>query len=571
MAYNKTTSTLFPTICFSILNALLLINRFSILGSIFTLAVIIYYFVRIEFVGSKNFKDSENGISHWLSEFIGPLALNFIAINAFHNNIFAEKPTLNGIHNSGDVSLAICLLIGGYILLLILCKNWISGKKFLYYGKFVYIIGLTLWISSVLINWEVYSLLPILSVVAAISLFCDLICTKENNIKCNAGFAWCTILFVVFNILNIFYPSFSIKIVDLLYNFNFSNLSPWYVSLIAIVLLSICAINYYLTKMNKRIHCIDVHIYLSIISYISLLWILNSISTKYDILFITILTVLNIVFIFHKFYESDCFIFDIEFSDVTFKYIGFILLSILLPISFYFGWVLKCICIYVLGIAIFNFYEIFNLKKQDSDVIPPHKSWYFWQFILTMITVYSFITVYINSNFAGGYILIGFVYIFTSIAFAILSFKNKLMPKNHYAMRIIISLSVIVFLLLSVNQFALSVDIKIDNKISNQNEVSQEVVGETGKINIVIKEAKKQELEAYYYWEDSKEAVSSLSTDGKENAIEFKNGCLHIVLEDQNGATSSITRWFYDDDLKIDKSVIKNVIEDIVPETVPVE
>ena len=124
-------------------------------------------------------------------------------------------------------------------------------------------------------------------------------------------------------------------------------------------------------------------------------------------------------------------------------------------------------------------------------MIPPHKSWYFWQFILTMITVYSFITVYINSNFAGGYILIGFVYIFTSIAFAILSFKNKLMPKNHYAMRIIISLSVIVFLLLSVNQFALSVDIKIDNKISNQNEVSQEVVGETGKINIVINEVKK--------------------------------------------------------------------------------
>ncbi len=569
MSKTKLAVTLFPIMTFSILNALLLIGRFTWLGMISTAIVIAFYFIRILYYGDDDYSEEKNGITHWLSTFLGTTAINFLAICLFDCRVFDEGIVLSEWVDASAVTLSIFLLIGGYILLLILCKKWDAGEDFMFYGKFIYITLLTLWVSCLLIDWKVKALLPILAIVAGIAMIGDHIDNKYNILNSNAGFVCCLVLFLAFNILCCISPFFAWEMVSFLYHFRLTAFVPEYVLVLALVLLAVCALNAYLIKVNKRQLNMDVHIYLSLVAFIAMLWILDEHSTKYDGIFLLILTALCLTFCLHAFKEKIRPFFGMNLSQVTLRFIGLLVLALLLPVSLYYGWAIGCGLLCVAAVAVFNFYEYYAAKQDVNGAKPiiPHQSWYFWQFLLTVVAVYAALTAYMNSRFDGAFVFILCVYALATVSFAFLSLKNKQQGRNHYVQRMVIALACMLCLLLTANQFNVPISIAVDDTLAEQNDVPAAAVNETGNILVTIGEEEGEPLEAYYYWTGLEESVAEapgqiteynpvpLTADGSEQSILPQQGCLHILCKDQNGVTASLYRWF-DRDVVEDRSAV---------------
>lgn len=538
----KNTETTYTTICFSIINLLFLAQHYSSYGCICAFVAIAYYFYRVNYIENKNNANKRLGISNWLGTYLGVFALDAIAILGFEQNVFETELYLS--LNVGALFGVIALSVVEIIILSKISENaTISGNRF-FYLRYIILALATIGISSIYIKWESSAIISFVTTIIIIAVLVDSINKKVEIKPNNKGFVWASILLIVFNVLALLYGDFAILVVDKIHNFKLYDSRPWYIYLIVCILLMICAIRAHLLSEIKQSTANDERIYIGLIATIVMLWVLRNVSTKYDMVFILLMIGANFIFLYQTHNDKYLDVFDLEISELTLKYVSILALIILLPVSLYNGFIIQFICLSIGVIGVYAFY-LTHAVRDDKEAIQPHKTWKFWQFLLTVVAAYAVVTAYFKSNFSGNYFVIGILYIITTIAFAMIYYENKLNHINHSTMRIVIAVAAILFFVFSSNQSNVSIKFNVDNKLSEAMQISEEKVDETGKIKIEVKTKDNRKLKAYCYWDGSSETITQLPLEeSNTNYIDINNGCLKVVCQDENGVVSSASHWF---------------------------
>lgn len=545
----KSTEALFSIVCFSLLNILFLLQHYSDLGCICVLLTVAYYFFSVNRIIGKTPANTKCGISELLGVYLGAFAMDIIAILAFEAEVF-ESRSGNPIKINGELILRVIIIIAEIIALKIIDGKISIYNKIWYYVRYLVLFLVTIFIFSLSTSIGKGEVVVFTAVIVITALMVDSI--NKAGLKISSyGFVWACVILIAFNIVSYLYKGFGLYLVDLVYNFNMYDFSPWYVNLLAICLLLICAVATYLNKEKKQSVAHNIRIYISMASSVMLMWILNNLSTDYDMFFLVALVVANFAFLYYNTNERNAKIFGFEFSSITLEYIGITVLILLLPVSLYFGWLYQHICVCVGVIGCFAFYAIHSLKK-GNDAVAPHKTWGFWQFVITVMALYTCIEAYFKSDFAGNYIAILFAYAIASFALLILNYENKLSKTNHSTMRIVIAVAAIVFLYFAPNQSGIAIDFSVDDKISETYALDAKKVGETEQVELTIDYDEDNKLEVYYYWSDAKDKITKLEVkDEKPNYIKLQNGCLNVVCEDENGVVTTANRWFFEKELVV--------------------
>jgi len=518
------------------------------LGCICVLLTVAFYFFSVNRIVNRTNANVKCGISELLGVYLGAFGMDVFAILAFEAKIF-EAPS-RALKLNGDTILRFIFIVAEIIALKVINEKISIYNRIWYYIRYVVLFLATVFITSFIIGLGKGEVVVFVAVIVLTALIVDSM-NKANTRGGNYGFIWACVMMISFNVLNYLYKDFSLYLVDLVYNFKTYDFSPWYINVIAICLLLICAIAAYLLKDKKQSTSHNVRIYVSMMASIIMMWILNNLSTEYDMMFLVFIVIANLVFLVYRTNERSREFFGFECSVVSIEFIGILVLILLLPVSLYFGWLYQHICVCVGVIGGFGFYTIYSLKKGDGAVVP-HKTWLFWQFVLTIMAVYTCVVAYSKSNFTGNYLAIIFAYVITTFAFAIISYENKLNKINHSTMRIVIAAAAIIFMFFAPNQSDISIKFSVDNKISEAHDVKAKAVGETGKIKLEIDYDEDSDLKVYYYWTDSNDKITELELKEDEpNYIKLQNGCLNVVCEDENGVVTTANRWFFKKQLVI--------------------
>lgn len=542
---SKNIEIIFSTACFALLNVLFLISYYSVGGLMATAVTALFYFFRINYIGYKNNdKDQRKGVAEWLGVYLGAFAINALFVVAFKNELFAaSKPN---IELEGSAIFTIVLTVALLIALKKLSENGRYYYNFQFYLKYIVLFaGMTL-ISYMLLAWNSFTVVAFNFSIVAIAFILDCINVKNLYASHNTGFVYARLFLLIFNVMLFMYPGFGAGIVKMFINPKVYLHAPWYMYAIACAVMLICAVCVHLQKITQSSKSVDVRIYLYMASCAALMYLVHTYSTNYDLIFILIHALAGIAYILLQHKEPIKSFFGMECSATTLSFAGLMILSLLLPVTCYYGVLLQysIICITVLGI--YAFYALYEKGDKGS----PAKTWLFWQFIVTMTAVFAGVVSYSNYNFTGNYVIIAFVYVIATLAFAIINCENKLLPKNHTVMRVIIAASAILFICLGIDGSKVKVTISVDNAISASGEVSAEDVNESRKVFITVDGKDDENTQAYCYWTTSESKVKQLAVgEDEKNTVGFRNGCLRIVIKDENGVVTTKTRWFFDKSL----------------------
>ncbi len=539
---SKNVETIFSTICFALLNILFLLSYYSLSGLIATAVTTLFYVLRINFVCYKNDDKNRNGSTGWLGVYLGAFLINALFIVLFKYRVFDNipKPSINFDDTSAF------FIIVGLIVMLIVFKNLseVNEFSFKFFLKYILLSISSILLSIILIKWSaLYALILFNISVVGVALIIDCINMKSSYFYYSSGFIYARFFLLLFNILLFLYPKYGLHIVKMFINPHFYLYAPWYMYAIACSIILVCAVCVQLQQISRNSKSVEIRVYLYMLSCAILMYITHTYSTAYNSIFVLIHILIGIVYLLFPHKDSIKTFFSNDCSVITLSFTALLIASLLLPVFCYHGVLLQyaIVCVTIFGIyAFYTFYE-----KTDKDT--PVHSWLFWQFIITMAAIFAGVVSYTRYNFSGNHITITFVYIITTLAFTIINCENKLLPKNHIRMRIIIAVAAILFICLGVDGSKVKVNISVDNAISSKEEVNPEQVKETGKINITVDSKNAENVKAYCYWlnDESKTFQLTIGTE-KPNAIDFKNDQLRIVIKDENGIVSTKSRWFFD-------------------------
>lgn len=547
------TETIFSTVCFTLINVLFLLNHFSPWACLAAGLTVLFYFLKVNLIGRKH---TDKTISDYLGTYIGAMLLDMVAILGLEEGIIDKAP--KSFLSIPTYAIIVPILILGAGIGVMAGFNSVRGTYNCpqFYIKNTILLGLFVGVPYFFVDWNFMSIFTFAAVIVFAGAFIDLM--PHSNRDYAGGFFTSCALMLIFNILCALYGDLAVRIVDIFTNYAALNAAPWYNYLIVIVLLAACALYSFISVRKEEESAKSIRTYLLLISVAAYMWISGKVSTKYDFIFLLILTAVNFAFTVVEHRERNIIIFGAKVSSVNLKYCVFLIIALLFPVAFFYGWLLIHICITVLAVCVVAIYAA-HVEKQykslDFSSNDPIKTFAFWQLILSAAAVIALMIVYLKCNFAANYVLVCLIYAFATICLIGLNCKNKLKPKNHYLMRIIVAVFAIMCMVFTVNQAKIKFTYKADNKISEKYGIDAEKVEETKEITFGAK-SKKTKVTGYWYWADNKENVTPLSTDKKvKNTAQMKNGLLYIVAEDENGVCAQSSRWFFDNELVMKKNV----------------
>lgn len=538
---------LLSTICFSVINILFLVQYFSIWGCLCALLTIAYYFYKINYLENKN--NAGNTFSTRMGVYLGAFAMDMIAILFFYLEMYEAMPAIERFAMAWFWP--VCLLVGALIALHAINKRAESRTSIYFYLRYIVLFVAAIILPGLYIKWLNGTLVMVSAIVVLLAMMVDSL-NKYNSIwSGNAGFSWARAIVVVFSILSCLYGDFALYLVDRIYNYKVYGFAPWYISLLACLMIAICAIVVNVMKRGLRSVAGDTRVYISLIASIVLLWVLNSFSTQYDVVFLIIAATANAAYMLCPHDERMVSIFGADCSVISLQFVTVWIMAILLPISHYFGWLFQCICIFVALIGGYAFYAV-AFKKGQSKINPPHQKWPFWQFLVTMAAAFATVVAYRTCNFVGNFVMIAAIYILLTAAFAILNYENKKLYKNRYIMRMIVGIAGILLFLTTFSQSKVKIKIdETDLMINAQEEIATPEKDDM-KILVEINGKTIEPTKIYCYWSGTKDKFRELkwNADGTATTtVNIKNDCLNVVYVDENGVISTASRWFYDGSL----------------------
>lgn len=590
---NKTLEIFISLVGFSLLNILYYLLNFSKWGAIPLVLTLVYYFVRVnnkkeyietaaeETAKAENeaeetaeaeaetvetekaetkavVKKEEHTLSEWIGVYFGAFFVDMFFIKACYEGIIPSVPTIS---LSGDLIYVFIILIIEIIVLLKLNKPSPGKHGVRVFFKYIILLGVTLGCSYNFIDWLessiVFALIPVLFVSLAIEMFVSNFDVPQKH----AIFSWTMVLCILFNLSNWLYPDFSISMVSWICNISLSLQYRWYVALI-LILLSVFGIVSSITLRQKdKAKASDTKLCILSLFVTIFFWVITSNVTKYNIIFILIYAVVNCICLASGKNDRNVDIFGVSLSRSNIYCSIVLALTSGLPISFYQGTVLQYAVFACIVLFITFQYGNYKSKSEktegqegeDGKQDMPHKKWFFWQVIITLVALYGAVIATVTNRFIGGYILIASLYLLATLANIIISFQNPLRPKNHSVIRVLIAIPVIAVFLFCSNRSAISVEYSVDNNISSSEGLSKEAVQESGNIllGIDIRNDDVTIEKAYYYWlQDDTDLTPLRFGENQENVIEPKNDCLCIVCETENGVVFTDRHWFFNRELE---------------------
>ena len=525
--------SLITTICFSLLNALFLMQHFTVLGAVSLALVVLYYFFRIDFAATKRAITAGTRIG----AYVGAFAANCFLTLAFEDKVFETPPQVNTFWFWPT-----CLLVVAILFFYNFDKNPKAFGSFGFYLKYGVLFLSTTLLGHIFIKWNQGSVYFLTLLVTVVAMIIDCLDKSESIYAGKVGFRWACAILAAFNIMTCLYNSFAIKMVDLIFNFRSSVHTEWYIYLLACALFAVCIIVSHWTFEEYGQSPFVALSYIVMLGWTAMLWILTTCSTPYDVIFVILMLLVTLLFLLIDHKNKTLNIFGIEMHVQSLSLPVAMLLIILLQVSLFYGWFYQCICLSVTVIGSYLFYIIADKKKKS---VAPHNTFLFWEFILIMATAFAVIVAATRNNYVGNFVVIAVVFAIVTAANAFINHDNKRLPQNSTVLRAVMVGCAVLMLVLG-NQPAIRANISVDNKISDSQNVSAKAVGETGKIRIEIKAKDFENSEFFYYWSDKKEKIAKLKVkEGVPTEIKFRNACLNIVCRDENGTVTTYNRWFY--------------------------
>lgn len=527
---HKTITNAVSTLAFSLINILFLLCHFSYWGCASVAAIMLFYVIKVNVLGRKN---ETYGITEWLGTYLGGLAIDAMFILALEEKLFeTTEPRFFG-EDETLVYGALAVLIIGSIFLRAFHVNGISISKPQFYMKNILLAVITVVTSGFFIEWEFNSIIYFVLAIVVAGMMIDAFAQHKTFIT--SGFISAYLILLVFVVACSQYGNFAISLVDRMMNYALFGCAEWYYYIGAALLFFGCALHSHMLNKDSRIAIYDVRVYIWLISASLMIWFLNIFYTPYNPVFLIIYGAVNIVFLFPNHAEKKVTFFGYALSSLTLKYSFVLVLSMVLPISFYYGWLLEAVCVFVAGIGLCAVGSKHENNKQISKITFVFENAYFWYYLLVSCAVFSAVVAFVKSNFVGNYVMIAFATVFAVFASIALTQTNRLSPKVHYIMQGVVVVSTCLFMIFSVNQANFDLALEIE---------TERFEGEEYRVVSINAECENDDFSGECYWTSDPETCFELGDD--ELKIPYQNGCLKILLKTDKGVSAEYTRFFFD-------------------------
>lgn len=526
----KTLTNAVSTAAFSLVNILFLLSHFSYWGCACVAAIVLFYVIKINVLG----RSRENyGITEWLGTYLGALGIDCIFILALEEKLFETPPQLLEPEESAVITSLVVLGIGSVILRLF-HVNGISLSKPQFYIKNILLGVMAVVLSSIFIEWEFNSIIYFVVAIVLFGIAIDAF--AQHKSYTTAGFTSAYFILVIFILATSQYGDFAISLVSRMMNYVAFGYAEWYYYVGAALLFLACALHSHILNSESNLAGYDVRVYIWLISASFMMWFLNAFYTPYNPIFLIIYGVVNVVFLFPNHSEKKITFFGFKFSSITLKYAFVLAISLLLPIAFYYGWLLQAVCVLIsaIGLCVVGSKHENNKTSKISTVF---ENDYFWYYLLASCAVYSAVTVFVKSNFAGNYIMIAFAAVLAVFASIALMQTNSLSPKHHYIMQGVVIIAACLFMLFGTNQAEFVFEIGFD---------TEKLEGVEYSVITVDVECDGNDFDGEYYWTSNPDERFEINEDSDTVKIPYQNGCLKIELETEDGVSAEFTRFFFD-------------------------
>lgn len=526
------------TAVFSLLNILYLLFHYSRWGWLPLGLTLGYYFLR--FGRTEN---HESTVTDAIGSFVGALALDMLLIQmccagAFSSSAFFPR-------NVGSVIGALAILgATGFCAVKIngmlgsLNKHLYPFAVLLRYGILV---GGAAGCSCLFVKWNMASFLLPLCCVAAMNLCLELIARKNDTDEARRVYLWAMAWFALFSVGCCLYPDAAVTVIEQLRDFMAFRQSEWYKAVILLVLFSFGMIESVVLRTKRMAVKTDTQLYIILFFGTAFSWINASLSTRYSSLFFAVYLVVNLLYLSLNIGDSETPFLSCPLSRVNLHQTVLSAMLLGVPVAFHYGWILPY-AVLALG-AVYTLVRL-GIDREEKA----YRQWGFWQVLLTLLAVYAAVTATMRCRFIGSYLWIGAVYLLTTFALWIVHFTNGQRPVNHYAMRMMILIPVILIFLFSPGRSSIRVRYAVDDALSASEGIAAERVRESGTISLTLyaKSPKAHIVKAWCYWQEDREnAMELLVGEEQSNLIEPRNDCLCLVCEDESGLIFTDKRWFF--------------------------
>ncbi len=535
----KTPDSLFSTVCFALLNILLLAFNFSVWGCIPVAATVVYLLIRLH--GMTTLDDSQCSITAWLGEYIGVTVLDAVLIYACERNIF--KSGL--VHEfESPMIWAVIIMAAGFCVSRFILNSYADLYAYRYILRYITVAAGAVGSSFLCIKWNLTAIVCIGVIAVAVALIVDMLAPPRSA----SGYHWLCVVSIVFALCAIAYPQFTCELVDMVFNYRAHTAAPIPAYIAVAALFAVCAVQLSVTKKPKADTGAAARVYV-FLAATTVMWMLTElVSTPYDAVFLLLMLAVQLLFLLGQRADRTVTVGGVALPVLTLQHVVLSAMMLVLPVMFYYGLVWEYGVAMVATLGIYIFYAVTTTKK--ADAVPVYKTWLFWQLILTAALVYGMVVAYNQCHFASGYVFLLLVYVAATLALLTLNIENKQLKKNHSAMRIAIAAAMSLVLIFAADQVHTTVTYEVDNALSSKAQLDPATVGETDTITVTVKKDKDNPLKkCYAYWTDDKETIIAVSSDkDADNVLPFRDGALCVVCEYESGVITTDTQWFYDAD-----------------------
>lgn len=530
---NAKQKNLAAVVAVSLLYIVYLLNHFSAIGAIVTVASITYLVVRncVTLTGKKY------GIIDLVGQYFGASLCNCMLVTLFSTGVNFKGLQFYGLE-SGIFWAALIITVISVFVLKKLHTESKNNKRLAYIAKYTYLGVGAYFLSKAFVYWVeptyIYVIIGLIAITVFLEQIHDKYCNNENS---NAVFYWSIANVILFAVVEYLYPMQSIEIIN-----KFTNIAliqwKWYT--IALITLSMIAVGVFSWILDSEEKVYPNDMKLCLVVGVNMLMIPFALSTytKYSVVLFIALAVLDIVTFFAKCRGSKYFKYDV-FSfgklDIIFV-IGSIVLAILHR-GFINGWMYSAAILFA---AVLCSILLYRYKAGASG-------WLFWEFIVIAIGGYASELVYRSYNSPAAYRYIVAVVAVATLVLWIMNVKNSKKYTANIGAKTAVVIFVAIMILFPIKNLGVKYDFKIDNKISQSDPALATATGESNSITIKLKARGKDNSisKCYYYWDaDASSAVEVSLNENSEVVIQPQNGTLHMYAEDKYGVSSIIAKNF---------------------------
>ncbi len=531
---DKKIESVLSTLCFSLFNVFFLMQHFSLWGCIYTLLTIAYYIVRINVVGGKH---GHYGVSEWLGTYFGAMFANFILAYGFELNVFEFLPQIGENHMQYGIVSIIVLAIG-LLIIKLFDKFGQYVSKVQFWIKNILLGILACVISSLFVNWDLAALVVFVYTIVFLGIFVDFIGRKNN--ETTRGFYAARMILMLFIVLSAFYSELAVSVVDVFYNIVAFDYAPWYYYIGVLFVLITCAVHSYLCRSeDESFDSRNLRVYCALIFAVVALLVFTAFYTTFTLVFVLEYLVINMLFLFPIIDDRWVSLFNVDVSTLTLKYVVLLIMSLLLPIAFFYGWILQMAVVFiaVIGIFIMEFVVSTRITGNRSVLKEP----FFWHYALLTITILSLVCAFLECNNWVVYVSVLLSYIVSMIALITVEHKNILQPKAHIILKSVIIAFGAIFMICAVNQ----TNIDVSATIVDTDETTPDIIAIDIQANENSFSGVCAMLEPGEDLFDISKVYDISDDDYNDATFLLKNGIVIVSLTDTNGTKTIYYKWFF--------------------------